>query len=279
MIEITRNNQKVNLNCFTFNGGEESVSLQIPKIVSSEYIDIKVVLDSSSEVMRLAMVVDAVRRLYKPRYLSLNMTYIPYARQDRVCNEGEALSIKVFCDMINSMGFDRVVVSNPHSDVAPALLNNCIISKSWEISLTHLLSSRYSSKNTVLVSPDAGALKKTYELSSMAEESFEVIVANKHRDTTTGNITNTSFSGDVTGKICVICDDIIDGGWTFIKLAEALKNAGARKVILAVTHGIFSKGLGVLIEHIDEVISSDSFHSKEIFDGNRNSIKTTLIRL
>ena len=53
------------------------------------------------------------------------------------------------------------------------------------------------------------------------------------------------------GRNCLIVDDICDGGGTFIPLAKKLKNAGAKTVTLYVTHGIFSKGLDPLKEHID----------------------------
>jgi len=61
------------------------------------------------------------------------------------------------------------------------------------------------------------------------------------------------------GRTAIITDDICDGGYTFIKVAEQLKAKGASKVILFVTHGIFSKGLGVFDGLIDHVFTTDSF--------------------
>ena len=61
------------------------------------------------------------------------------------------------------------------------------------------------------------------------------------------------------GRIAVITDDICDGGYTFIKVAEQLKAKGADKVVLFVTHGIFAKGLDVFDGLIDHVFTTDSF--------------------
>ena len=61
------------------------------------------------------------------------------------------------------------------------------------------------------------------------------------------------------GRTAIITDDICDGGYTFIKVAEQLKAKGASKVILFVTHGIFSKGLDVFEGLIDHVYTTTSF--------------------
>ena len=76
-----------------------------------------------------------------------------------------------------------------------------------------------------------------------------------------GAITGTeAYCDDLEGQSVVIADDIADGGYTFIKLAEKLKEKGAGKIFLYVSHGIFSKGLDVLLDAgIDCVYTTDSF--------------------
>jgi len=96
-------------------------------------------------------------------------------------------------------------------------------------------------------------------------------LASKHRNVNTGKIINTSVHGDVKNKTCVICDDIIDGGATFIILADLLKKMGANKVYLIVTHGFFTKQYDVL-KNIDGIYTTDSI--KII---NQDNIKTVLI--
>jgi ribose-phosphate pyrophosphokinase len=198
------------------------------------------------------------------------MPYIPYARQDRVCNDGEALGIRVFCDMINAMKFDKVWGLVPHSDVAPALLNNCnesIYSLNWDLFIRESISKKNKELLTI-VSPDAGAMKRTLKFAQYInsawefEKTVDVVMADKVRDVRTGQIIKTTVHSvpyELEGKTCLIYDDICDGGMTFIKLAEALRNLGAKKIILAVPHGIFSKGLIEIAKVIDQIITTNVF--------------------
>ena len=114
----------------------------------------------------------------------------------------------------------------------------------------------------ILLAPDAGALKKTYKIAKTIEYGKEVIFCEKQRNTKTGEITGTKiYTNAIKDKMFIIFDDICDGGRTFIEIAKVLKAQGAKKVILAVSHGIFSKGLEPLFEYIDEVFCTDSFNS------------------
>jgi ribose-phosphate pyrophosphokinase len=80
----------------------------------------------------------------------------------------------------------------------------------------------------------------------------------KERDLRTGALTNFKTTSDnLEGKTCFIVDDICDGGGTFVGTAKMLKEKGAAKVVLIVSHGIFSKGS--TIAEVDEIYTTDSF--------------------
>lgn len=253
---------KMDLEVSIFPGGEISVKLDTtyhsPK---SFYITAKIT--DSEGIMTLLMIKDALERQYpETKHYHLNLPYLPYARQDRVCNKGEALSIKVFTNLINSMKFDRVVILDCHSDVGVALLDNCSNVAQDEIFDSQLWnaqgSGEHTSVTTVLVSPDAGANKKVNKLAQ--KYNLPVIRADKVRDVATGKITGTVvFADDLSGTCCLIVDDICDGGRTFIELAKVLKAKGAESVVLMVTHGIFSKGLIPIFDSgINRIITTDS---------------------
>jgi ribose-phosphate pyrophosphokinase len=257
MFHVFKAGEELKVDVKTFAGGEENVAISVTKFKYEtkdfEPLTLVANLRSSSEVMQLLLITDSLRRMYPAASIDLVMPYIPYARQDRVCNGGEALSIKVFTDLINMQGYEGVTVWDPHSDVAPALLERCkIISPSFF--LDHLPEGSFDSK-TVFVSPDAGANKKVFQVVKDLRITTPVIRADKIRDTKTGFITDTVVYGDVEGKHAFIVDDICDGGRTFIALAKQLKAAGASKVSLYVTHGIFSYGVDILGEHIDAIYS------------------------
>jgi ribose-phosphate pyrophosphokinase len=235
---------------FTFPSGEINVKISN---VNSSNIDITFDFERSEEIVELMLVVDAIKRYNSHRDLGLGklyMRYVPFGRQDRVMQKGESLSIKVFCDLINSMGFTRVLIDDAHSSVTTSLLDNCLEFEQKDIFVKYLL----DKEDFYLISADGGALKKIYKLAESVN-TLGVIECSKERDVKTGQITRTVAHcyKDIVGKECVIVDDICDGGRTFIEIAKTLKIIGCGKITLCVTHGLFTKGLEVfdgLIEHI-----------------------------
>lgn len=257
-IRLSLNKLHVPVDHFTFSGGEEQVKIDthyVPK-GSIGFVDIFARIKNSQDVMCLMMLVDAVNRLGNLDVgvkKVLHLPYIPYARQDRVMNPGEALSVKVFATMINSLGFHKVIVDDPHSDVSAALIDNVKIRSQTDLFLNMKFDfDLLTDESLVLVAPDAGARKKTQKVADTLE--LSVVEAGKIRDVSTGAITGTTVFGDVGGKTCLIVDDICDGGFTFTNLAQALKAAGAKRVILYVTHGIFSRGKEFILDGgVDEI--------------------------
>lgn len=245
---------------FVFPGGEVGVEIQYwPNADKVPRVDLIAHLKNSDDIMALLMVSDAVDRQYKAANKYLTLNYVPYARQDRVCNEGESLSIFVMAKLINSCGFVKVKIADPHSDVTPALINNVEIKSQVDI-FKNVQSNWY---NTYLVAPDAGAYKKTHAFGK-AVSAAGVITCNKVRDLKTGSIKSVSMQEDVTGLDLVVLDDIGDGMGTFIMLAEYLK--GAKSTKLCITHGIFSKGTEVFKGLYDKVITTNSYHHDRIGD-------------
>jgi len=252
---------------FKFSGGE--VHPKIERIYADRIV-LKTNLRTSDDIMELLLVKNAIDQLafYRQKPITLLIPYVPYARQDRICNPGEALGIKVMADLINSMNFDQVIIVDPHSDVAPALINNCLI---WDTTVILDRFSEYkegwnlfdklSSKELTLVSPDAGAEKKVLKV-AQRYDGLDIIRANKIRDTKTGKIvaTDVNYGYSLKGKDVLIVDDICDGGMTFIKLAERLQRLSPRSINLYVTHGIFSKGYAPLFKAgIKRIFTTDSF--------------------
>lgn len=252
---------------FVFNGGEVSVKLNDsygffdPDLGSD--IDITARISNSEDFMKLAMLKDAIeRRLEAPADFNLFLPYVSYGRQDRPMVKGESFSLKVFANMVNALGFNKVVTLDPHSDVTPALIDNVkVISQSDIIHKWMDFTMRLGS--TMLVSPDSGANKKTAKIAGYLNH-WEFARADKLRDLSTGQILETVvYKEDFNKQDVAIIDDICDGGKTFTELAQVLKKKNCGKVILYVTHGIFSKGLEVLFkEGIDEIWTTDSFVNK-----------------
>ncbi|MCX2484941.1 ribose-phosphate diphosphokinase [Pedobacter sp. MR2016-24] len=242
--------EEIESKSFLFSGGEVHIKLQ----GSADDVLISTRLNDSNDIMKLLLAVDALRRS-GTKNISVFIPYLPYARQDRVMVAGEPLSIKVMCNLINSCGFEKVYVYDVHSEVSLALLENCELISNYSL-VKEVLKDR---TDYLLVSPDAGALKKIYKLAEALTYTDDIVLCNKVRDVSNGRIKQiTVDQDDLQGKDCFIIDDICDGGATFVGVAKELKKRNAGKVSLIVSHGIMSHGETELVDWIDHIYTTDS---------------------
>lgn len=253
------------LSIFTFPGGEVHVSFPDDHDLNvhedARHYDFAIVAKiTSSDDLIAALVLNDYLRRKGAFSVSLICPYLPAARQDR----GAPLSAKVYADLINSAGFDRVVGLDPHSDVMPALINK--YRSADVVTLWEDVFKLYKSEDTVLVIPDQGAGKRVEAVA--ARYGFRTVQGFKHRDFATGKLSGFSVEPFPEGtKNAVIVDDICDGGGTFIGLALVINEQTAcrlENLALLVTHGIFSKGTKDLRRYFNKIITSDSLPSADI---------------
>lgn len=187
--------------------------------------------------------------------------YFPYARQDRVIAANEPFSLRIFCKFLNSLSLASVTIVDPHSDVCSALIHDVRIIPQWEAASASIPAKFFDDKEVLFVSPDAGAYKK---LSKLIGDDKRIIIGTKERDEKGVIIKTNVYSPiDITGKTCIVVDDICDGGRTFVELGKVLKEKGAKELYLYVTHGIFSKGLKELLTYYDEIYTTNSFEQSK----------------
>lgn len=236
-------------------------------------MDLKASITSPLDLFKLAMLMDVMRRRIPTVEVHLWITYLMGARMDRVMSPNEPFTLKVVCDYLNSLKFTSITLFDPHSDVAPALLNANVIDNAFFVrtALEVDMGGKFTTwpdklTTPVLISPDGGALKKIYPVAEYLAGKIEVVECSKHRDVKTGKLSGFKVNGDVAGRVCYIIDDICDGGGTFVGLAKKLREGGATQVILIVSHGIFSKGIdAVLVDTtdnqrvIDKIYTTNSY--------------------
>lgn len=252
----------IDFESFTFSGGEPHIRILTP-VQRSQSVTITHRIKSFNDFGLLLLAIDALQRI-GIKTINVFIPYFPAARQDRVMVKGESLSVKVYTDILNAKNLNSVTVYDSHSEVTPALLNNCEVISNHNF-IKEVI--KDTDEDVILISPDGGALKKIYKL-TYALGGIEVIECSKLRNVKTGQISDFKvYADNLKGKSCLIVDDICDGGGTFIGLAKELKNKNAGKLYLAVSHGIFSKGFNNLSEYFDKIYSTDSFRSIESVKG------------
>ena len=252
-------NVKTDVRQWLFPGGEVGVNINPTDTidvmkVNRVYVDARI--QNSDDIMALVMTTNALRREFPLAKFMLELPYVPYARQDRVCNPGEALSIEAFADVINMLKYDLVQITDPHSAVTPAVIKNCHILTQIDV----FEGIKDSFREITIVAPDQGATKKCEEFAKRVGAAG-VITCSKTRELSTGKITGMTVDGpdDMSHLNLLVLDDICDGGRTFIELAQLLKPRSPKSLELAVTHGIFSKGFEVVGAEFDHVYTTDSF--------------------
>jgi ribose-phosphate pyrophosphokinase len=248
-----------------FPDGQQTIDLIdfAPYEIFDKIIQIKSRLNSFKD-LELIICANQILKNLGAQYVSLYVPYFLGSRSDRKFQEGGVNYLKqVICPIINSQNFNSVIVIDPHSDVLEACLNNFVKINNFALvddTLSYLIGDNEEDK-VVLVSPDAGAYKKVYDVAKEFKIK-NIITATKVRDMVTGNILRTEIPvlDQHNDLMYVIVDDICDGGRTFVELAKVIKEGRpTAKVYLVVTHGIFSAGFKTLNEYIDGVFCTNSY--------------------
>ena len=210
------------------------------------------------------------------RNLILEIPYIPNARMDRVKNDSECFTLKYFCDLVNAIEADEVYVNDPHSKVSLDLML-----RSHEMGyngfksvlgirnlLKKLIVEYAASSNCFYCFPDKGAMDKY----SPQLNDLPILYGEKQRNWKTGRIESLDIVNN-TGKslnqaTVFLIDDICSYGGTIVRCAEKLKNLGAGKVVVFVSHCENAMLLGKIPNdvNVDEFYTTDSIFTDDYKD-------------
>jgi len=247
-----------------FPDGQQSIDLERGTVNVIDDIRIETRLNSFSDLEILICATKALRNITR-KPISLYVPYFLGSRSDRKFVEGGVNYLKeVICPIINSLDFDKVEVLDPHSDVLEACLNNFVKHSNLHLvkqALTKIDNKDGARNRVCLVSPDAGAYKKIFDVAKTFEIE-NIITASKVRDLKTGAILRTEVPTLDQHKDLkyIIIDDICDGGRTFTELAKVMKESRpTAKIYLVVTHGIFSAGFDELGTYFEQIYTTNSY--------------------
>lgn len=220
--------------------------------------------ESNEELVTLIFLTKHLRE-YGVETINLYMPYLPNARQDRTKDSEDVFTLKYFCEVINSLNFDKVIILDPHSSVGEALLNRVCIQHPTDCIAQAYDAIRQDIKLAPLMMfyPDEGAMKR-YSSVAFGKYAFGI----KKRDWKTGKIEGLDVSGcvdKIKDSAILIIDDICSRGGTFYHSAKKLKELGAKEIYLYITHCENTILEGELLTSglIEKVYTTNSIFTKE----------------
>ena len=216
----------------------------------------------NDNMMELLIMCDALRRASASSITAV-IPYYGYARQDRKVAPRTPITSKLVADLLVTAGVSRVLCVDLHAGQIQGFFN---------IPLDHLyalpvflddyLKVRFN-KDAVFVAPDAGGVERTRAYSKRLGASLAIIDKRRER----ANVSEVMhLIGDVSGKDCIIVDDLIDTAGTLCNAAVAVMDGGAKSVVACATHGVLS---GPAVKRIEEspltevVVTNSILHSEE----------------
>lgn len=212
--------------------------------------------ESDKDFFALVIYAKYVREISKDCIMYLNMPYLPYSRMDRLISN-YVFSLKYFADLIKGLNFDRIFSEDIHSEVSHKLFLNLTETSPWS-NIQEALS--YEPNVDYFFYPDKGAMKRYSEKFNLKNKNH--FCGDKKRDVTTGEILGYELidSPILFGKTVFIIDDLCAKGFTFYNAGMKLKEAGAKRVILYVTHCENSIYDGIMLnsDYIDKIYTTDS---------------------
>ncbi|MDD7505834.1 MAG: ribose-phosphate diphosphokinase, partial [Actinomycetaceae bacterium] len=210
-------------------------------------------------VMEALIMVDAAKRASAKRITAVLPMY-PYARQDKKHKGREPISARLMADLFYTAGADRIMSVDLHASQTQGFFDGPV-DHLWAMpTLVEYVRERVNPLESVLVSPDAGRIKVA-EQWAMRLGGIPLAFVHKTRDITRPNqATANRVVGDVAGRTAVIVDDLIDTGGTIAGAVRVVLEAGAKDVMIAATHGVFSDPAPRLLAEsgVREVVVTDT---------------------
>ena len=242
-----------------FSDGEIKVEILENVRGHETYIIQSTCAPSNANLMELMLITDALKRSSASKITAI-IPYYGYARQDRRVRSARVpISAKVIADMMNTVGVDRVLTVDLHSESIQGFFD-MPADNVYATKIMHDdIKSRSSNDEPILVvSPDAGGVVRARALAKFLGQSDLAIIDKRRATANESEVMN--IIGDVAGKCCIVPDDMIDTAGTLCNAAQALKDAGAAKVKAYITHPVLS---GPAIERIsnssiDELVVTNS---------------------
>ena len=190
-------------------------------------------------LMEQLIMIDALKRGSAKRITAI-LPFYPYARQDKKHRGREPISARLVADLLKTAGADRIVSVDLHTDQIQGFFDGPVDHMRGQSLLCGYIGDKYSDSDLVVVSPDSGRVRVAEKWADSLG-GVPLAFIHKTRDPLVPNqVKSNRVVGDVKGRTCILTDDMIDTGGTIAGAVQILKDAGAKDVIIAATHPVFS---------------------------------------
>ncbi|MEZ5911805.1 MAG: ribose-phosphate pyrophosphokinase [Paracoccaceae bacterium] len=204
---------------------------------------------ANDNLMELLIIADALRRSSAARITAV-IPYFGYARQDRRTKARTPISAKLVSNLITQAGIERVLTLDLHAAQIQGFfdipVDNLYASPIFALDIEHHFKNRM--QDIMIISPDVGGVGRARELAKRINAPLAIVDKRREKP---GEVAEMTVIGNVTGKTCIIVDDICDTAGTLCKAAEVLLENGANEVHSYITHGVLS---GPAVERITKSV-------------------------
>ena len=228
---------------------------------------------ANDNLMELLIIVDALRRSSAARITAV-IPYFGYARQDRRSKSRTPITAKLVANMLTEAGVARVLTMDLHAAQIQGFfdipVDNLYAAPIFALDIAHNFRDRMD--QLMVVSPDVGGVARARELAQRINAPLAIV--DKRREKA-GEVSDMTVIGDVTGKTCILVDDICDTAGTLCKAADELIHMGAVEVHSYITHGVLS---GPAVERIQGSVMK-SLVITDTIEPTASVLKATNIRV
>ncbi|WP_423606370.1 ribose-phosphate pyrophosphokinase [Sphingomonas sp. MS122] len=219
---------------------------------------------ANDNLMELLIMIDALRRASAKRITAV-LPYFGYARQDRKPGPRTPISAKLVANLITTAGANRVLSVDLHAGQIQGFFDIPTDNLFAAPVMSEDIKARFSDRNLMVVSPDVGGVVRARALAKRLENAPLAIVDKRREKAGESEVMN--IIGEVSGRFCILIDDIVDSAGTLCNAAAALKAAGAEDVVAYCTHGVLSGGAVARVDgsELRELVITDSI-------GNHNVV-------
>ncbi|WP_243371135.1 ribose-phosphate pyrophosphokinase [Microvirga solisilvae] len=211
---------------------------------------------TNDHLMELLIITDALRRSSAKRITAV-IPYFGYARQDRRMSGRTPISAKLVANLITHAGVDRVLTLDLHAGQIQGFFDIPTDNLFSAPALARDIKEHLDGGNRVVVSPDVGGVVRARALAKRIDAQLAIVDKRRERP---GESEVMNIIGDVSGRSCILVDDIVDSGGTLVNAADALLAQGAKEVYAYITHGVLSGGAVARIagSRLKELVITDS---------------------